>query len=164
MQQDLNVAAGVVADTSVQAMESESSIEGALQTLSDGAKGYRALADEIESADLRSTLTGLAEARTAAVEQVLRVAADAGIDFEPKTDGTLAGAAHRTWLKIESAISGEGALIESAEAAEDHAIGELEDALETVTTPDLAEALRSALSSVREAKETLATWRNRIDS
>ena len=158
MRQSLNVAGGVTAATSVEAMERGRIIEDALQTLSDGVEGYRTVADQVESTALESMLRSLAEERKEAAELVLRTAADAGIEFEPETDGSVTGAAHRVWLKIESAVAGDDALIGSAKNAEEHAISDLEDALEIVTSEELAGSLRSALSSVREAKQKLVDW------
>lgn len=164
MRQSLNIAAGVTADTSVEAMERANPIEDALQTLSDGARGYRTLGEEIESAELKPIIATLAAKRSETVETLLRAATEAGVDFEPKTDGTLSGAAHRAWLKLESAIKGDDALVESAEAAEEHAIGQLEEALETVTIEPLADHLRAAIDSIRGAKDQLAHWRENSSS
>lgn len=159
MRQSHIAAAGVASDTPLEGVEAPAAVEKALQTLSNGAMGYRTLAEEVESPVLRSLLTQLAEERKRTVEDTLRQATDAGIDFEPETDGTIVGAFHRVWLKIESAVAGDAALVESAENAESHAIEQLEEALGAATPEGFDKALRSAIFDVSRAKEQLVEWR-----
>lgn len=158
MRQSHIAAAGVASETPVTAVETPAAVEKALQTLSNGALGYETLVEEIQDPALRSLVETLANERKQTVEATLRKAIDGGVSFEPETDGTVVGALHRAWLKLESAVSGDDALVDSVVRAESHAVEQLEEALELAVDEELADAFRSAIYDVSSAKERLTAW------
>lgn len=158
MREDHMVAAGIVADTEVAATEAEGAVEEVLQTLSNGVLGYRTTAGDASSTVLTSLFNELANRRSDMVEATLRSAADENIDFTPDTDGSVVGAIHRAWLKIESALVGDDAIVESVLKAEDYAAGQLEDALDGELPDGLRKALIKAAEEVDYARDQLKSW------
>ncbi|NND03245.1 MAG: DUF2383 domain-containing protein [Acidimicrobiia bacterium] len=158
MRQSHIVAAGVVADTPVPALEAPAAVEAVLQTLSNGVLGYRTIAGDVSSTVLTSLFNELANKRSETVESTLRAAADAGVSFEPKTDGSVAGAIHRAWLKLESALVGDESIVDSALKAESYAINQIEEAFEGDLPDDLRKALNQATEDVQAAVQQLESW------
>lgn len=152
------VAAGVVADTDGVKDDSVEAVERSLETLSNGALGYETLIDEVDDTELRALVRQLATERKELVENVLRMAADSGYEFEANTDGTVPGKIHRTWLKIESSFSDDAALVDSVMTAESYAITDMENVLDLDIDRGFKTVINEAASTVAEAKQRLAKW------
>lgn len=152
------VAAGVVTAGDGSVTDATRATQDAIATLANGAHGYRALADEVESTALRTIFLESAAERTRTTEEVIRAATDSGLDFVPDTDGTVPGAIHRTWLKLETMVAGEDAAAESVVNAEEHAISDLEDALSDDLPEAVAAAIRQAVFDVSNAKARISDW------
>lgn len=162
MRQSHITASGVVSAT--EADDTESAIEKAMDILADGVRGYQTIADELESPTLRSLFLTLADERNHSAETLLRAATDSSIAFDANTEGTVPGAIHRTWLKLETMVAGDEAVVESVENAEEHAVSDLETILETDVADPVAAAIRHAILDVTNAKARLADWREQIVS
>ncbi len=158
MRQAHIVAAGVAAETEIPDLDASTAVEAALQTLSNGVLGYRTLSGEVADTVLTSIFNEQANHRSDTIEATLRAAGDAGIDFEPKTDGSVAGAIHRAWLKIESVLVDDGSIVESVLRAENYAMNQIEEALNGDLTDELRKALVGAQSVVASAIEQLEGW------
>lgn len=160
---DPNIAAAgasIPADTG----EAEDGLEKVIATLTNGVHGYNAIASNVESPTLRSLIGTLAAERKETAEQLMRTVADTGMAAEIDTDGTGLGAVHRTWLKLESMVVGDHAVVESIERAEEHAIEELESALEANVPEPVDAATRQALADVTSARDRLSEWRHETTS
>lgn len=164
MRQSHMAAAGVTAIADKPVTGTPDQLESAIETLANGTIGYRSLAAEVDSATLSSLFLTFADERKTTLEAVMRAATDSGVDFEADTDGTLAAAAHRAWLKLEAMIKGDAATVESVEEAEDRAITMLEDALNDELPKPLAAAIRSAIHDVASTKSRLSDWRIQLNS
>jgi len=105
----------------------------------DGEQGFRACAEGVDRPDLKSMFeTAARHCAEAASELEAKVR---GLGGEPATTGSMAGAAHRGWVNVKSAITGkdETAVLAECERGEDVA----KRAYETALAMDLPADLKS---------------------
>ena len=103
--------------------EIASVINNLIETLKDGEKGFKEAADGVKDPELKSLFTQYSAQRhrfASELQTELRSVAGA----EPETGGSAAGAMHRGWMDLKSAISGkdEGAILAECERGEDSAV------------------------------------------
>lgn len=126
--------------------EVASVLNGLLETLRDGENGFQSAADGVDDAELKRLFLSLgAQRREFAGElesEILR------LGKEPAEHGHLAGALHRGWMDIKSAVTGkdEGAIVSEAERGEDFAVKSFREAL--------AKGLPAAIQVVVERQYT----------
>jgi uncharacterized protein (TIGR02284 family) len=91
-----------------------------IQTSQDGRKGFAEAAERVHNPALKTLFSDrAAECARAAVELQELVSALGG---EPEHGGTVAGAMHRGWVKVKSAVTDpDQAALEEVERGEDHA-------------------------------------------
>lgn len=154
------VTAGGALPTAANAVESEKAIDKAIETLSNGVRGYEVAASRLDDPTLAALFADLAAARKATTESVLRAATDAGVevDIESEADGTIPGALHRAWIAVESVVSGDAGIVEAAHSGETHAVEELSAVLEATLSEDVAGAIREAIRDVNAARSHLEAW------
>ena len=101
------------------------SLNDLLETLRDGEQGFKTAADAVEDAEIKRLFLSLGSQRAefaAELEaELLR------LGQEPAEHGHAAGAIHRGWINIRSAIAGkdEGPIVSEAERGEDFAVKSL---------------------------------------
>ncbi len=99
------------------------------ETAKDGEYGFRACAEQADSADLKSTFLRRAdECRGAAAELYGEIRKLGG---KPDEGGTTAGALHRGWVSVKATLStyDDKAVLEECERGEDAAVGQYRKAL-----------------------------------
>lgn len=119
-----------------------------IATSEDGKKGFAEAASDATNPELKEILQRRAvECADAATELQSIVQSIGG---SPETTGTVAGAAHRGWVKVKSAVTDSNvAVLEEVERGEDHAKAAYNKALKG----DLPMPIRSVLE--RQAQGTL---------
>ena len=132
-----------------------STLNGAIDALQNGVRGYRTAAEEVDDADLAVTFRDLASSRQAVLDDVVRVAALEENAAPTDDSGTMAGAIHRGWMQLKAAVAGDEAIVRSALTGESDATADLSRALESDLAPSVDAALRRALLDVARAKERL---------
>lgn len=101
-----------------------------IDTCRDGERGFRTSAEQAEAGELQSFLARRAtDCATAATELEQAVRSFGG---EPRDGGTVAGALHRGWVAIKSALSSndDKAVLVECERGEDVALAQYRKALE----------------------------------
>ncbi|MBO0749007.1 MAG: PA2169 family four-helix-bundle protein [Porphyrobacter sp.] len=113
-----------------------------IATTLDSVKGYREAAEQSEDASHRQFFTEMSDERS-------RVAADLqqqvrSLGGDPEMDSSAAGATHRSWLNLKSAVTGrdEKAIVNEVERGEDYIKEKFEDA---IADDELGAATRGAL-------------------
>lgn len=110
-----------------------------IETCKDGEYGFRSCAEHAKSAELKSVFEARAdECRRGAEELQTQVVACGG---KPEDGGTAAGALHRGWVAVRSALTkyDDHSMLEECERGEDVAVKKYRQAL----GKDLPEAIRS---------------------
>jgi uncharacterized protein (TIGR02284 family) len=134
-----------------------STLNGLIETCKDGEQGFRDAAEGVQRSDLKSLFNEYSRQRAQfASELQMEVARIGG---SPETSGSVAGAIHRRWIDVKSAVSGKDdhAILEEAERGEDSAVKNYQEAL----AADLPADLRSI---VQKQSEKVLETHNRIRS
>ena len=133
-------------------------------TTLDSVKGYREAAENSDDAEHRQFFSEMAEERS-------RLAADLqqhvrAIGGDPETESSTAGAAHRGWVDLKSAITGrdEKAIVNEVERGEDYLKAKFETAMKNVDLPAEARAaVEEAWTSVRAGHDEMSALKHAID-
>jgi uncharacterized protein (TIGR02284 family) len=122
-----------------------------IETCKDGEYGFNSCAEHAKAAELKNVFSVRAQdCRRAAEELQAQVVALGG---KPDTSGTAAGAIHRGWVAVRSALTGydDHAMLEECERGEDVAVKKYREAMEK----PLPEAIRSLVE-----RQALGAQRN----
>lgn len=126
-----------------QTKEAISTLNGLIETLKDGQEGFRQAADAIKDAQTKSTLNGFSLQRSKFAGELQNQVIQLG-ESDPETSSSTAGAMHRAWINIKSAISSQDdhAILAECERGEDSAVAEYKKAM----AKDLSSAVRDVIS------------------
>ena len=130
----------------------QSEVDDVIEALRDGVCGYAALADRVEDPDHRQIIEQRLASRRTTTDTLVATVAEMGDDVGERP--SLAASFHRGWLKVKSLL-GDHPAIEAAVHGEDHALSEIDDALETDIPEELADAIRAARRDVEQDREAL---------
>src|SRR5207244_4829595 len=114
-----------------QLKETISTINDLIETLKDGQEGFRQAAEAVENLELKSLFNEFSLQRSRFAGELQSQAVGLG-ESKPEDSGSAAGAMHRAWINLKSAIA----------KHEDHAI--------------LAECERDEDSAVKKYQEEMA--------
>lgn len=125
-----------------------------IATTLDSMKGYRESAEASENATHRQFFNQMAEERS-------QVAADLqahvrSLGGEPETESSTAGAAHRGWVSLKSAITGrdEQAIVNEVERGEDYIKEKYETAMaDDELSPEARGLLEKCFASIRKGHD-----------
>jgi uncharacterized protein (TIGR02284 family) len=101
-----------------------------LETLRDGEQGFKTAAEAVDDAEIKRLFLSLggqrAEFASELEAELLR------LGHEPAEHGHAAGAMHRGWINLRSAIAGkdEGPIVSEAERGEDFAVKKFRETLQ----------------------------------
>ena len=121
-----------------------------VETLKDGERGFARAAEKLRDGDhseLATKLQGFSEQRAGFCRDIVALGHEYGEDVDES--GTLAAAAHRGWISLKDALTGDDptAVLKAASTGEDHAVSEYEKALEQ----DLSAGFRDLVTKQRAA-------------
>ena len=102
-----------------------------IETLKDGQEGFRASSEDSGSPELKTILSKYSLQRSGFAGELQALAHSLGAK-EPATSGSVAGALHRGWIGLKSALASRDAhaILAECERGEDSAVAEYRDALE----------------------------------
>lgn len=119
-----------------------------IATSEDGKKGFSEAASDATNPELKEILQRRAVECGDAVRELQSIVQSIG--GSPETTGTIAGAAHRGWVKVKSALTDDNvAILDEVERGEDHAKAAYTKALKG----DLPSPIRSVVE--RQQKGTV---------
>ena len=83
---------------------------------------------------------------------------------EPDTTGSVAGALHRGWMDLKSALGGgDLAILDATETGEDHAITKYKKTLEETLPAPMREMVERQFQSVKQSYAKVNELRNNLD-
>jgi uncharacterized protein (TIGR02284 family) len=139
--------------------EATDTLNDLIETLKDGQKGFQSAAADVKDANVKSTFSEFARQRAAMAEELSSHVALSGED--PKRSGSVAGAAHRGWMNLKSALGGgEKAILNEAERGEDEAVSAFEKAMKSKLPPDVAQVVQRQYSQVKSAHDRVKALRD----
>ena len=116
-----------------------------VETLKDGEEGFTDAAKKLsdgEHPEWATTLQRLADQRAEFRREIVALGHDYGDDVDKS--GSVAAAAHRGWISLKDALTGDDAeaVLKAAATGEDHAVSEYEDAVKL----DLSDGFREVVT------------------
>lgn len=127
-----------------QQKETISTINDLIETLKDGQEGFRQAAEAVEDPELKSLFNEYSLQRSRLAGELQSEALRLG-ESKPEDSSSTAGAMHRTWINLKSAIAKRDnhAILAECERGEDSAVKEYEEAMED---EDLTAPVREIIS------------------
>lgn len=123
-----------------------------IETCKDGEQGFRTAAEHLKDAQTRSLFFEFSQQRAEMARELQREVRTLGGD--PEQEGSLSGSAHRGWMNIKSAITGDDArIIAEVERGEDIAVKAFEDGLASGLPPTTLAVVREQAARVRETHD-----------
>lgn len=126
-----------------------------VKTLENGKLGYEKAAEKV--ADSRSDLAlkfrTFATERATLAKELETLAAAYGDDVDEGS--TVPAALHRGWMALKDAFTGDDAdaVLKTAEAGDDHALGEYKDAIDSDISAEFRPVLERQMATVRAAHD-----------
>jgi uncharacterized protein (TIGR02284 family) len=146
--------------------ETISTINDLIETLKDGQEGFRQAAEAVKNPELKSLFNEFSMQRSRFAGELQSQAIALG-ESKPEDSSSAAGAMHRAWIDLKSAIAkrDDHAILAECERGEDSAIKEYKEAMEEenlaapvreIISRQYAE-VQSAHDRIKELRDTTAT-------
>lgn len=132
-----------------------------IETCKDGQAGFYSASESVKNPDLKSLFITLSMERQEFVTELQNLVRGLGEDMEES--GSMAGALHRGWIDLKSALSSgdEHGILAECERGEDSAVAEYRDALDhTELTPQVRAAIQKQYASVQAAHDRIRDLRD----
>jgi len=127
-----------------QTTENISTLNSVIETLKDGQEGFRQAAEAVKDGQLKSLFNELSLQRSKFAGELQNEAINLG-EPKPEDSSSTAGAMHRAWINLKSAITSQDdhAILAECERGEDSAVAEYKKAMEE---KELSSPIRDILS------------------
>jgi uncharacterized protein (TIGR02284 family) len=121
-----------------------STINDLIETLKDGQEGFKQAAEAVKDSKLKSLFSEYSLQRAKFAGELQNEAITLG-DHDPEDSSSTAGAMHRAWINLKSAITSgdDHAVLAECERGEDSAVAEYKKAMED---EDLSAPVRETIS------------------
>ena len=136
-------------------------IDNLIETLKDGQEGFKQAAESVKDPQLKSLFSEYSQQRARfAVE--LRSKAQRPDERDSKISGSAAGALHRGWINLKSAITqGEDhAILAECERGEDSAVEEFRKALNDGLSAPVQEIVSRQYAEIKQAHDRVKQLRD----
>lgn len=144
-----------------QQKEAISTINSLIETLKDGEKGFEEAADAVKDPQLKSLFREYSQQRNRFATELQTQAQNLG-EFEPEKSSSAAGAMHRAWINLKSAVTSgdDKAILSECERGEDSAVHEYEEALQDGLSGNLRETVSRQFSEIKSAHDRVKHLRD----
>ena len=141
--------------------QSISTLNSLIETLKDGEEGFKQAADGVVDLQLKSLFNEYSRQR-ARFANALQTQAQSLGESKPERSSSAAGALHRAWINLKSAVTSgnDHAILSECERGEDSAVKEYEKALNDDLSPSLREIVSSQYSEVKNAHDRIRNLRD----
>ena len=144
-----------------QQKEAISTINGLIETLKDGEKGFREAAEAVKDPQLKSLFSEYSQQRHRFASELQTEAQTLG-EYKPEKSSSAAGAMHRAWINLKSAVTSgdDKAILSECERGEDSAVHEYEDAMEDGLTGTARDIVTRQFSEIKSAHDRVRNLRD----
>ncbi|WP_244827462.1 PA2169 family four-helix-bundle protein [Caballeronia sp. TF1N1] len=131
-----------------------------IETSKDGEKGFLKAAEETRDASLKLLFQDRAQACTTGARELQEIVQRLG--GTPETGGSVAGALHRGWVDVKSAVTGHGdhAILAECERGEDSAKKNYREALDKDLPADVRAVVERQYQGVLENHDRIRDLRD----
>jgi uncharacterized protein (TIGR02284 family) len=136
-------------------------IDDLIETLKDGQEGFKQAAEGVKDPQLKSLFDEYSRQRANFAMELQREARSMG-ESEPETSGSAAGALHRGWINLKSALTrGEDhAILAECERGEDSAVEEFKKALNNGLSAPVEQIVSRQYAQIKEAHDRVKHLRD----
>lgn len=140
-----------------------STLNGLIETCKDGQNGFKESAEAVSDSNLKTLFYELSQQRSqfsGELQDLVR-----GLGGDPENSGSVAGAIHRGWINLKSAITGkdDGAILNEAERGEDSAKKAYKEALEQNLPANVLNTVQNQYSQVQTAHDKVRDLRDAVN-
>jgi uncharacterized protein (TIGR02284 family) len=138
-----------------------STVNGLIETLKDGEKGFKEAAEAVKDPQLKSLFQEYSQQRSRFASELQTQARSLGESNPEKTSST-AGAMHRAWINLKSAVTSgdDKAILSECERGEDSAVHEFEEAVSNGLTSPLRDVVARQFSEIKSAHDRVKHLRD----
>jgi conserved hypothetical protein len=139
-----------------------STINDLIETLKDGQRGFREAADAVKDPQLKSLFNEYSLQRSRFAGELQNEAVRLG-ESKPEESSSAAGAMHRAWIDLKSAVTSgdDHAILAECERGEDSAVSEYREVMEegTLSAP-IRDIVSRQYSEVKSAHDRIKQLRD----
>jgi len=138
-----------------------STINGLIETLKDGQEGFKQAAEAVKDSNLKSLFSEYSLQRARFAGELQSEAHQLG-ESEPEESSSVAGAMHRAWINLKSAVTSgdDHAILAECERGEDSAVNEYKEAMEDGLTSPIRDIVSRQYSEVKSAHDKIKSLRD----
>jgi uncharacterized protein (TIGR02284 family) len=138
-----------------------STLNSLIETLKDGEEGFKQAAQAVKDSDLKSLFNEFSQQRARFATELQTQAMNLG-EIEPEESSSTAGAMHRTWINIKSALTSgdDHTILAECERGEDSAVKEYEEALKIGLPASLDDIISREYAEVKSAHDRIKSLRD----
>jgi uncharacterized protein (TIGR02284 family) len=144
-----------------QQKEAISTINGLIETLKDGEKGFKEASEAVKDPQLKSLFQQYSQQRHRFASE-LQVQAQTLGESKPEKSSSTAGAMHRAWINLKSAMTSgnDKAILNECERGEDSAVHEYEEAMNDGLTGHVREIVSRQFTEIKSAHDRVKSLRD----
>jgi uncharacterized protein (TIGR02284 family) len=137
-----------------------STLNDLIETCKDGQEGFQQAAEGVQSSELKTLFYEFGQQRARFAGELQGLVRQLGGD--PETTSSTAGALHRGWINIKSAITGQDdeAILNEAERGEDVAKDAYKTAVESNLPSHILSVVQNQYTEVQAAHDQVKALRN----
>jgi uncharacterized protein (TIGR02284 family) len=146
-----------------EAMENDDVIDclnGLIETCKDGQEGFQTAAEGADGTDLKQFFYECSQQRSGFAGELQSLVQ--GLGGDPTTSSSFAGALHRGWIDIKTAVTGndDKAILNECERGEDSAKKNYEAALEKNLPANVAQTVQTQYAAVKDVHDRIKALRD----
>jgi uncharacterized protein (TIGR02284 family) len=136
-------------------------IDDLIETLKDGQEGFKQAAEGVKDPQLKSLFNEYSQQRSRFATELQSQAQSLG-ESEPETSSSGAGALHRAWINLKSAVTrgDDHAILAECERGEDSAVKEFKKALDDGLSAPVQEIVSRQYAQIKEAHDRVKSLRD----
>lgn len=137
-----------------------SHLNNLIETCKDGQKGFQEAAEKVHCNELKAELQSYSRQRAEFAAALQSEVARLGV--EPEKSGSMAGAIHRGWINLKTALTSndDQAVISECERGEDSAVAAYQDAMKADLAPQVTALVSKQYQSVKQAHDKIRDLRD----
>jgi uncharacterized protein (TIGR02284 family) len=135
-----------------------------IETCKDGQEGFQQAAEGVKDSSLKSLFYEYSQQRAQFVGELQGLVRELG--GEAETSSSIAGALHRGWINIKSAVTGQddAAILNECERGEDVAKNAYKDALAADLPSNVTSVIQAQATQVQQAHDRIRGLRDAANS
>jgi uncharacterized protein (TIGR02284 family) len=144
-----------------QQKETISTLNSLIETLKDGQEGFKQAAKGVADSQLKSLFNEYSRQRSRFASELQNQVETLG-ESKPEESSSAAGALHRAWINLKSAVTSgdDHAILAECERGEDSAVKEYEKAMKEDLSPSLRDIVSGQYSHVKSAHDRIRNLRD----